>query len=182
LLPKEYSDILTSYIRERIFGVKFEDEYSGSKLIRAGVPQGSVLGPILYLLYTGDIPTTKDISLATLAEDTAVLTKVTDFEEAAVKAQKALLDITNWTKKLRIKLNEQKSAHINFTYKKNKKIQLEINGQPIPFVNEAKYLGMNLDVRLKWKAHMKNKKRRTRNKKKKSFMVDRTKVTNDNKQ
>jgi hypothetical protein len=41
---------------------------------------------------------------------------------------------------------------------KYKKIQLEINGQPIPFVNEAKYLTMNLDVRLKWKAHIKKKK------------------------
>jgi hypothetical protein len=45
------------------------------------------------------------------------LTKGTDFDEAAVKAQKALLDVTNWTKKWRIKLNQQKSAHINFTYK-----------------------------------------------------------------
>jgi hypothetical protein len=34
----------------------------------------------------------------------------------------------------------------------------KINGQPIPFVNEAKYLGLNLDVRLKWKAHIKKKK------------------------
>jgi hypothetical protein len=59
--------------------------------------------------------------LATFADDTEVLTKGTDFEEAAVKAQKALLDIMNWTKKWRIKLNQQKSAHINFTYKKNKK-------------------------------------------------------------
>jgi hypothetical protein len=50
-----------------------------------------------------------------------VLTKGTDFEEAAVKAQKALLDITNWTKKWRIKLNQRKSAHINFTYRQNKK-------------------------------------------------------------
>jgi hypothetical protein len=87
--------------------------------------------------------------LATFADDTVVLTKGTDFEEAAVKAQKALLDITNWIKKWRIKLNEQKLAHTNFTYKKNKKIQLEINGQPIPFVNEAKYLGMNLDITIK---------------------------------
>jgi SHS2 domain-containing protein len=63
--------------------------------------------------------------LATFADDIAVLTKGTDFEEAAVKAQKALLDITNWTKKLRIKLNEQKSAHINFTYKKIKKFNLK---------------------------------------------------------
>jgi hypothetical protein len=73
--------------------------------------------------------------LATFADDTSVLTKGTDFEEAAVKAQKALLDITNWTKKWRIKLNQQKSVHINFTYKQNKKIQLEINGQPPSNIN-----------------------------------------------
>jgi hypothetical protein len=121
LLPKQYSNILTSYIRERIFRLKFEDEYSGIKQIKAGVPQGSELGPILYLLYTSDIPTTEHTLLATFADDTVVLTKGTNFEEAAVKAQKDLLDITNWTKIWRIKLNEQKSAHINFTYKKNKK-------------------------------------------------------------
>jgi hypothetical protein len=100
LLRKQYSYILTSYIREGIFRVKFEDEYSGSKQIRAGVPQDSVLGPILYVLYTSDIPTTGDMLLATFADDTGVLTKGTDFEEAAVKAQKALLDITNWYKEM----------------------------------------------------------------------------------
>jgi hypothetical protein len=116
LLPKQYSDILTSYIKENFLRVKFEDEYSGSKQIRACVLQGSVLEPVLYLLCTSYKPATEDTLLATFAEDTAVLTKGTDFKEAAVKAQKALLDITNWTKKWRIKL----SAHINFTYKKNK--------------------------------------------------------------
>jgi hypothetical protein len=43
------------------------------------------------------LPTTEDTLLATFADDTAVLTKGTDFEEAAVKAPKALLDTTNWT-------------------------------------------------------------------------------------
>jgi hypothetical protein len=119
LLPEQCSDILTSHIRERILRVKCENEYSGSNQIKAGVPQGSALGPILYLLYTSDIPTTEDTLLATFAEDTAVLTKGTGFEEAAVKAQKALSDIRNLTRKCRTKLNEQKSAHVYFTYKKN---------------------------------------------------------------
>jgi hypothetical protein len=57
--------------------VKFENECSGSKQIKTDVPQGSVLGPILYLLYTSDIPTTEDTFLATFADDTVVLTKGT---------------------------------------------------------------------------------------------------------
>jgi hypothetical protein len=52
----------------------------------------------------------------------------------------------------------------------------------LPFENEAKYLGMNLGVRLKLKSYIKKEKRRTRNKNKKSIMVDRTKVTNDYRQ
>ena len=51
ILPKQYVELLQSYISNRIFRIKQEDEYSDIKEIRAGVPQGSVLGPILYLLY-----------------------------------------------------------------------------------------------------------------------------------
>lgn len=85
LLPKQFSDILTSYIWERIFRVKFIDDYSEIKHIKAGVPQGSVLGPTLYLLYVTDIPTTEDTMTATLTDDTAILSIGIDFKEAAEK-------------------------------------------------------------------------------------------------
>jgi hypothetical protein len=50
-----------------------------------------------------------------------------------------------------------KSQHTSISPIRKKKIKLEINRQPIPYVKEANYLGMNLDVRLKWKAHIKKK-------------------------
>lgn len=95
--------------------------------------------------------------LATFADDTAVLAKGDVFEEAANKTQSALNKITKWTKKWRIKLNEQNSSHMDVTYRKNNNIHLEINGQFMPFANEAKYLGMNLDAKLRWKTHIKKK-------------------------
>jgi hypothetical protein len=58
LLPTEYSQLLKSYLSDRYFRVKQEDKYSGLRPIKAGVPQGSVLGPVLYLIYTSDLTQT----------------------------------------------------------------------------------------------------------------------------
>jgi hypothetical protein len=55
LLPTKYSRILKSYLSDRYFRVKQDDEYSGLKPIRAGVPQRKVLGTVLYLIYTSDL-------------------------------------------------------------------------------------------------------------------------------
>lgn len=58
LLPIQYYNILKSYLSDRFFRIKYDDTYSDLKEIKAGVPQGSVLGPILYLVFTSDLPTT----------------------------------------------------------------------------------------------------------------------------
>ena len=56
LLPTEYSQLLKSYLTDRYFRVKQGEEYSDLNPVKAGVPQGSVLRPVMYLIFTSDIP------------------------------------------------------------------------------------------------------------------------------
>lgn len=157
MLPKQYSDILSSYISDRYFRIKQEDTYSELKEIKAGVPQGSVLGPILYLLYTCDLPTLENNVVATFADDTAVMAIADTNEETTSKLQRSMNIIQEWTKRWRIKLNETKSTHVDFTNKRIVHKPLYINNKIVPYADTAKYLGMTLDAKLRWKAHVKKK-------------------------
>jgi hypothetical protein len=139
------------------FHVKHEDSYSELKFIKAGVPQGSVQGLVLYLLYVHDLPTTLYSTTATFADDTAVMAVRESDENSAKKLQSALNKIAIWTKKWRIKLNESKSVHTDFTNKRITQWPIYINSIQIPYANTAKYLGMTLDTKLRRKEHLKKK-------------------------
>lgn len=158
MLPKHYTDILKSYLSLRTFRVRLNNTYSDLKEINAGVPQGSVLGPVLYLLYTCDIPTFKNGTIATFADDTAIMAIGDNHSQSTQKVQSAVNRIVEWTDKWRIKLNESKSVHIDFTNKREQYHPVRINNQVIPYSNTAKYLGLTLDAKLRWKAHVKKKK------------------------
>lgn len=157
-LPIQYYEILKSYLSNRFFRVRYNQEYSNLKEISAGVPQGSVLGPVLYLLYTRDIPLDGGTMLGTFADDTAILTTDKAVNVSARKLQDAVNNIIQWTKRWRIKVNETKSTYINFTYKKIDNPPIYIDQKIVPYANTAKYLGINLDAKLKWKEHIKKKK------------------------
>jgi hypothetical protein len=70
-LPDHYYRLLESYLTNRHFHVKHENSYSELKFIKADVPQGSVLGPVLYLFYINDLPTTLYSTTAMFADDSS---------------------------------------------------------------------------------------------------------------
>lgn len=153
-LPHQIYMILKSYLQNRHFFVKIQDEQSTLNKIDAGVPQGSVLGPLLYLLFTADLPTSEKTSISTFADDTAVMASHSKANSASNHLQNHLYKIENWLSKWRIKANESKSIHVTFTMKKETCPPVTLNNHQLPQKNEAKYLGMHLDRRLTWKKHI----------------------------
>jgi hypothetical protein len=108
ILPGNVCEILSSYLGNHKFAVHYEGAVSYEYSIEAGVPQGSVLGPLLYVLFTADLPTSKGITNATLADDTALISVSEQQKEAIEKLQKAVNRVFGWAKRWRIKLNESK--------------------------------------------------------------------------
>ena len=113
-LPYQNYKVLKSYIENRYFFVRYKEDQT-KLLPKSGAPQGSVLGPTLYLIYTADLPTTYLTTTATFADDTAIMSSHYNPVTASQNFQLKLDSIEIWLKKWRIKVNETKSTHVTFT-------------------------------------------------------------------
>jgi hypothetical protein len=117
-------------------------------------PQGSVLGPLLYLPYTADMSTSTESTTALYADDPVGLATEIDPSIASQKLQTNLEAIQKWLKKWKIKANEPKSVHFTFTTRREICPRVHINNVNLPQQEAAKYLGLHLNRRLSWLKHI----------------------------
>jgi hypothetical protein len=147
--PHPAYTLLKSYLTNRTFQVRYQEEYTPLYNIQSGVPQGGILGPILYLIYTADMPETEHTLTATYADDTAILASHQNPITASANLQQHLNQFGKWLKQWRIKANENKSTHVT-SLKREICPAITLNGQHIPQEESARYLGLHLDRRLTW--------------------------------
>lgn len=157
ILPDSYFRLLRSFLCGRLFKVRQGNAYSELCEINAGVPQGAILSPLLYTIYTSDIPTRDDTLTATFADDTAILGQSRNREDASKRVQEQLNELSVWLRRWRVKMNANKSTQITFALRPGNCPPLVLNGVAVPQEQKVKYLGIWMDRRLTFKHHLTSK-------------------------
>ena len=149
-------DLISSYLANRYQFTCINSTKSDKNLINHGVPQGSVLGPVLFLLYINDLPNVSSLKTLLFADDTALFASGNNSSSVEKVVNEELKKIENWLLKNKLTLNTQKSSTIMFGEKKteNNMINIHINNSQICQKDEVKYLGIVIDKNLKWKPHI----------------------------
>ena len=152
------NDWFRSYLTSRKQRVKLGCEKSDYLDITCGVPQGSILGPLLFLLYIHDMnKAVKHSCIHHFADDTNLLCKDKDLKILRKKMNEDLKLIFEWLCANRLSLNVAKTEFIIFKpprMKLEERVTLKLNGTTLLESTKIKYLGIILDDRLTWKHHI----------------------------
>jgi len=126
--------LLKSYTEGREFQVRCGSLTSTTMPIRDEVPQGSVLGPILYTLFTAHLPIipSRYLTAATYADDTAFLATATNPQLASVIIQRQLDALDPWLKRWNIVINADNSSYTTFSLRRVECPPVSLDGDTIP--------------------------------------------------
>ncbi|KAK9889042.1 hypothetical protein WA026_004323 [Henosepilachna vigintioctopunctata] len=154
-IPKAMVQLIASYQQQRHFRVRVGISHSTDRIMEAGLPQGSVLSPMLYNLFTRDVPKSQDTNLALYADDTAIFTRSWSPHIATQRLQQAVDNLQEWFTTWCISVNSEKSQALFLSKRRHRPDEeIHLNGTPIPWTDKAKYLGVIVDRRLTWKSHI----------------------------
>ena len=145
-----------SYLNQRKQYVSFSNVNSPLLSVQCGVPQGSVLGPLLFLLYINDLPNSTDLLPIIFADDTNVFCRGKDLESCVNQINSQLTGLVHWIRANKLSLNVEKSQFIAFTNRKRipDESDIVLDGRSVARVSVFKFLGVHIDDRLTWKHHI----------------------------
>ena len=148
---------ITAFLTDRAQRVVLEGAASGPSSVISGVPQGTVLGPILVLLYINDLPDGVVNSTARLFADDCIVYRSIRNVHDAILLQNDLNSIAEWELTWEMKFNIDKCFIMRSGRARQKIIhQYTLHDQPLVETETAKYLGITLTPDLKWNKHINN--------------------------
>ncbi|GBN70038.1 putative RNA-directed DNA polymerase from transposon BS [Araneus ventricosus] len=156
-IPNYLIVILINYLRNRTFRVKLNHTLSDIGSIKAGTPQGSILSPLLYTIYTSDFPKTNQIMNCFFPDDTAILAQGSTINYVIHTLQKGLNNIEKWCTLWHVAIKTDKTHAVMFrkgTSRKELKT-LSFFDEDLTWDKEVKYLGLILDDKLTFRSHLK---------------------------
>ena len=151
------NDWFRSYLNNRSQYVEVNQVTSHKKQVKCGVPQGSILGPLLFLIYINDLPNVCKYFEPFLFADDANLLHISTSENSQSNIQGDFRNVVTWTNANRVSLNVPKTYYLDI---KNCSLQLEVNNELISQETVVKYLGIYVDNCLNYKSHINNLKTR----------------------
>lgn len=148
--------LIKSYLENRKHLVSINGTKSSYLTLKIGVPQGSVLGPLLFLLFINDLPKNTNFHVKLFADDTFLALEASNAKELEIMVNREMKKVSNWLTSNKLTLNVSKTKFMLFSHD-NEEIQnfkLKIGNENIEKCSFYKYLGIKIDDRLEWKIHV----------------------------
>jgi hypothetical protein len=147
---------IQNFLSQRKQFVTVDDAYSSMCEVKSGVPQGSVVSPVLFLLFVDDLVENLESVARLFADDCVLYREITCQEDHAV-LQRDLVKISEWCTKNRMSLNVSKTKHLMITSKhQNQQYAYSINGTQVESCTSYKYLGVTVTQNYKFNLHIDN--------------------------
>ena len=149
-----------TYLQGRYQYVEMNGYKSTKMPLETGVPQGSILGPLLFLLYINDLPSATKLKCVIFADDTNLLISGNNLTELVDILNTELESVSDFFKANQLKLNAKKTKLVCFRKRappaEITKVAVYLDGENLKFEEEAVFLGLTLDSNLSWEKHCTN--------------------------
>ncbi len=149
---------IESYLSGRTQYVSIQNYNSAPLSISTGVPQGSILGPLLFTLYINDLPSVcPNTNIQMYADDTVIYIHGSSVSQVANELTESLVHVAAWLEQCCLQLNISKTVCMFITKTKNLSVvpDVFVSGERLQVVSEYKYLGVLIDSKLSFKAQVK---------------------------
>ena len=149
--------LIHSYLDNRFQFTLANGSRSTTERIKCGVPQGSTLGPLLFLVYINDLPQATYMKVRMFADDACLSLEADNPNVLTQKTNQELNKIVSWMNINKLFLNFSKSNFMIFTGKRlNHQFNIKLGDVNLKRVYQTKYLGVIIDSNLTWKPHLTN--------------------------